>query len=114
MMEITAALKMPGEALKTRDHTPDISLRVSGKGRLEAGKEVVTAAHLGSVSDPNSHHCAEQEDQPCGATPEEPELLWCTPALPWLECEMCSPGSFEHLLPKLVVLLWEAVQPLGH
>lgn len=65
MMEVTAALKMPGEALKTRDHTPDISLAVSGKGRLEAGREVVTVAHLGSVSlgscvsDPNSHHCAE-------------------------------------------------------
>lgn len=33
MMEITAALKMPGEALDTRDHTPDVSLRVSGKGQ---------------------------------------------------------------------------------
>lgn len=43
MMEITVALKMHGESLKTRENVSDISLRVSGKGRLRhRGREVAT------------------------------------------------------------------------
>lgn len=65
MMEITAALKMHAESLRTRENISDISLIISGKGRLETWREVVMVAHLGSVSvgpcvsGPNSHHSAE-------------------------------------------------------
>lgn len=77
MMEITAVLKMHGESLKTRENISDVSLRLSGKGRLShGGREVATVSHLGSVSvgpcasGPNAHQYAEQEDQ-CRAVPEE-------------------------------------------